>query len=275
MYPYLGNQDWLTAYGLFLIIALTTCWWLARRAAASNGVDPSHIDLALPLAFIVGAACVALFAGPRIRLYPLIFGCTAALFAYSLATRQSLRALLDLFALPVLAAIAIQRIGCFLAGCCWGDVAVHDSWLDIIAGTGLGQQLQTLPWAAGDWVVTAVQFPAGSLAWQQHVAAGLITADALVSLPVHPAQLYESALLLSIILLLRRLRRRGLPVGSLALTAFAAYGLARFGLEYLRADNPVFIGNLTLPQVTSALLFGAALLLLGRNLAAGSRPGDR
>ena len=273
MYPYLGNQDWLTAYGLFLIIALTTCWWLARRAAARSGVDPSHIDLALPLVFIVGAACVALFAGPRIRLYPLIFGCTAALFAYSLVAKLSFRTLLDIFALPTIAAIAIQRLGCFLAGCCWGDVAVHDGWLDVIAGTGLGHQLQTLPWAAGDWVVTAVQFPAGSLAWQQDLAAGLITAEAPVSLPVHPTQLYESVLLLPVILMLVRLERRELPAGSLALAAFAAYGLVRFGLEYLRADNPMFIGNLTLPQATSAALFAVSLLLLRRNLATGLRPG--
>ena len=273
MYPYLGNQDWLTSYGLFLIIALTTCWWLARRAAASKGLDPSHIDLALPLAFIIGAACIALFAGPRIRLYPLIFGCTAALFAYSLVAKLSFRALLDVFALPVVAAIVIQRIGCFLAGCCWGDVAVHDGWLDVIARTGLGHQLQTLPWAAGDWVVTAVQFPAGSPAWQQHIAAGLVTADAPVSLPVHPTQLYESVLLLPVILLLQRLERRELPAGSLALAAFAAYGFVRFGLEYLRADSLMFIGNQTLPQLMSAVLFGAALMLLRRNLITGSRPG--
>ena len=119
MHPFLGNQDWLTAYGLFLIIALASCWWLARRAAARAGVDPSHIDLALPLVFIVGAACVALAVGPRIRLYPLVFGCTGALFAYSVVAKQSFRTLLDVFALPAIAAIAIQRIGCFLAGCCW------------------------------------------------------------------------------------------------------------------------------------------------------------
>lgn len=275
MHPFLGNQDWLTAYGLFLIIALASCWWLARRAAARAGVDPSHIDLALPLVFIVGAACVALAVGPRIRLYPLVFGCTGALFAYSVVAKQSFRTLLDVFALPAIAAIAIQRIGCFLAGCCWGDVAVRDGWLDVIARTGLGHQLQTLPWAAGDWVVTAVPFPAGSLAWQQHLAAGLITADALVSLPVHPTQLYESALLLPVIVVLARLRRRQMPAGSVALAAFAGYGVVRFGIEYLRADSLLLIGELTLPQVASAALSVAALLLLRRNLGTGTRPTRR
>lgn len=265
MHPYLGNQDWLTSYGLFLITGLSVCWWLARRAARRAGIDPSHIDLLLPLAFIIGAACVSLVAGPRIRLYPLLFGCTAAVFAYSRTTGQSFRTLLDIFALPAVAAIAIQRIGCFLAGCCWGDVAVHDAWLDVIARTGLGQQLQTLSWAVGDWVVTAVQFPVGSPAWEQQLAAGLITRDALATLPVHPTQLYETALLVPIMVLLRALAGRNMPAGSLALVAFAAYGFARFGLEYLRADNAMFIGNLTLQQVTSAALLAMALLMLRQN----------
>ena len=203
--------------------------------------------------------------GPRIRLYPLVFGCTGALFAYSLVAKLPFRTLLDIFALPTIAAIAIQRVGCFLAGCCWGDVAVHDGWLDVIAGTGLGRQLQTWPWAAGDWVVTAVQFPAGSPAWQQHLAAGLIAENALASLPVHPTQLYESALLLPVIVLLSRMAQHRVPAGSVALAAFAAYGIVRFGLEFLRADNLGFIGNLTLPQFTSMALFCVALLLLDLN----------
>jgi len=275
MHPYLGNQDWLTSYGLFMIIGLTVCWWLARRAAIRVGVDPSHIDLLLPLAFIVGAACVELITGPRIRLYPLLLGCTAAVFAYARITRQPFRTLLDVFAVPVMAALAIQRVGCFLAGCCWGDVAVHDAWLDVVARTGLGRQLQTLPWAAGDWVVTAVQFPAGSPAWEQQLAAGLIADDALASLPVHPTQLYETALLVPVILLLRFLAGRRLPAGSLALTAFAAYGLVRFGLEYLRADNAIAFGNLTQPQLTSVAVFAAALLLLIRNRAPQDRLATR
>lgn len=264
MHPLIGNQDWVTAYGLAMIVGLAMCWWLARRGAVRAGIDPSHVDLLLPLAFIAGAACVAVFTGSRIRLYPLVLGCTLAVFAYSRVTRLPFRTLLDILALPAIAAIAIQRIGCFLAGCCWGDVAVHDAWLDVIAHTGLGHQLQTLPWAAGDWVVTAVQFPAGSPAWQQQLAAGLITEDALTTLPVHPTQLYETVLLVPVIVLLHQLGRRRIPAGSVALAAFAGYGFVRFGLEFLRADNLIFIGNLTFPQVTSAALCAGALLLLGK-----------
>ena len=273
MHPYLGNQDWITAYGLSMIIGLVVCWWLARRASVRAGIDPSHIDLLLPLAFIVGAACVALLTGPRIRVFPLVFGCTATVFAYARLTGQPFYRLLDVFALPTIAAVAIQRVGCYLAGCCWGDVAVHDAWLDVIARTGLGHQIQTLPWAVGDWVVTAVQFPAGSPAWQQHLAVGLITENTSRSLPVHPAQLYEAALLVPVLALLLRLGRRPLPAGCIALTAFAAYGIVRFGVEFLRADNLVFVGYLTLPQVTSIVVLAAALLLLWRRLQTGvSRP---
>jgi len=186
----------------------------------------------------------------------------AVVFAYSRIARLSFGRLLDILAIPTLAALLIQRFGCFLAGCCWGDVAIHDDWLTVIANTSLGAQLQTLPWAAGDWVATAVTFPAGSFAYEQHLAAALITADAPRSLPVHPTQLYEAVLLLPALWLLGRVRRGPHSAGALALCGFAAYGLIRFGIEFLRADSPMFAGDLTLPQLTSAAVFAAALVLL-------------
>lgn len=263
MYPHAGNQDWITSYGLFLLMACLTCWWLARRGARRAGLDPSHMDLLVPLAIAAGLLAVVLLTDSRVRVFPLILGGVAAVFVYSRVTRQSFGRLLDVLAIPTVAALIVQRCGCFLAGCCWGDVAVHDDWLAVIAGTSLGAQLQTLPWAAGDWVVTAVTFPAGSFAYEQHLAAALITGDALRSLPVHPTQLYEAALLLPAIWLLLRVRRRRHAAGVVALSGFAAYGLIRFGLEFLRADSRLIAGDLTIPQLTSAAILIMALVLLG------------
>lgn len=262
MYPRLGNQDWITSYGLFLLLACLVCWWLARRDARRVGLDPSHIDLLVPAALAAGLLTVVLVTDASARVFPLVFGGMAAVFVYSRISRQSFRQLLDILAIPTLAALGIQRFGCFLAGCCWGDVAVHDDWLDVIANTGLGTQLQTLPWAAGDWVVTAVTYPSGSFAYEQHLAAALITDDASRSLPVHPTQLYEAAMLLAAIWLLGRVRRGPHAAGAVALSGFAAYGFIRFGLEFLRADNSLVIGDLTLPQLTSAVVFGVAFMLL-------------
>lgn len=60
-------------------------------------------------------------------------------------------------------ALAIGRLGCFMAGCCSGRIS-------------------DLPWA--------LRYPPGNEAHSWHVAAGLIAADATLSLPVHPLPLY-------------------------------------------------------------------------------------
>lgn len=267
MHPYLGNQDWITSYGLFLLSACLTCWWLARRGARRAGLDPTHMDLLVPAAIAAGLLAVVLLTDSRVRVFPLIAGGMAAVFVYGRVTRLPFGQLLDILAIPTLAALLVQRFGCFLAGCCWGDVAVHDDWLAVIANTSLGAQLQTLPWAAGDWVVTAVTFPAGSFAYEQHLAAALITSDELRSLPVHPTQLYEAALLLPAIWLLGRIRRGQHAVGTIALSGFAAYGLIRFGIEFLRSDSRLIVGDLSGPQLMSAAMLAGALVSMRFNSA--------
>ena len=125
MHPHIGNQDWMASYGVVLVLALVTCWWLTRRNAATVGLEPSHIDLVFPLSIATGLATGVLM-GMGIKLIPLIVTCSIALLAYSRVARQSFRTLVDVFAMPVIVAIAIQRIGCLLAGCCWGEVVMHD-----------------------------------------------------------------------------------------------------------------------------------------------------
>ncbi|HSG48326.1 MAG TPA: prolipoprotein diacylglyceryl transferase family protein, partial [Longimicrobiales bacterium] len=207
MYPYPAGQAWITSWGLVLLLAVAACWALARRNARRCDLDPSHVDLVIPVALVLGIlasrAASALLpadrllagtewvAASRVRLIPVALGGIAAVLLYARVTSQSGRRLLDVLALPALAGLGIQRVGCFLAGCCWGDVAVRSEQLDLLAGSGLGPQLQTFPWAVGGWGL-AVAFPAGSFAWEQHRVAGLIPPEAAASLPVLPTQLYEA-----------------------------------------------------------------------------------
>ena len=236
MYPNIGDQEWITTYGLFFLLALAATWWLARRNATAAGIDPSHIDLVLPLSTGTGLAVVALV-GTGVKLVPLIVSCSLVLLIYSRLARQPFRTLVDVFALPVIVAISIQRIGCFLAGCCWGDVVTSDdAW-------GL-----------------AVQFPAGSFAWEQQVATGQLTTDVVASLPVHPTQLYEAALLVPVAFLLHRISLKRLPGGSVALLAVASYALLRFGIEFLRADSLPIIGYLTMAHLLCLLLLSAVVV---------------
>jgi len=106
-----------------------------------------------------------------------------------------------------------------------------------------------------------VQYPPGSLPFEQHVAMGLIGPDALASLHVYPVQLYEAVLILGIVLLLSRLDWRRQPRGTLTVLTVCAYAITRFALEYLRADGAIVIGNLTVTQLQCIVLLGCGALL--------------
>ncbi len=269
MYSHFSSTDWITPFGLVFIIAIFTAWLLARRNATTSGIDPSHVDLMLPIALIVGVAGGTAFAmfmpadhlvageamnhGIRVRLFSILGAGGLALFIYGRIAGLSCRRLLDVFALPTLAALLIHRFGCYLAGCCWGD----------IVGSGhVGEfavQVQTTSFLEG--VVHGVQYPPGSLPYEQHMVLGLIEPGAIASLPVYPVQLYEAALLFILVLLLSRVPWRRLPRGTLALLAVVSYAVMRFFIEYLRADGSVVLGNLTITQLQCIILASSVVLL--------------
>ena len=100
------------------------------------------------------------------------------------------------------------RIGCFLNGCCWGEVS-------------------NLPWA--------VPFPQDSFPWVYQLGKGLIAANARHSLPIHPTQLYSSLaglLLFGIALVLERRRWRPGVLFGVMLFLYSGF---RFGVDFLRA----------------------------------------
>lgn len=232
MHPYVGNQDWIPTYGLVLVLALATCWWLGRRNARSVGIDASHIDLLLPLALLAGFGLSALRPEPQVQLIPLIACCLGVVFVYSRASKLSFAQLTDVLAVPTLVAIAIQRVGCFLAGCCWGHPVGGDTWR---------------------WL--GVEFPAGSFAFEQQLADGLIEPGAMTSHPVHATQLYEAVLLVPLASALWRSARSPQARGAITLTAIAGYAAIRFGVEFLRAEVIDFPGPFTLVQVLCLGLF--------------------
>ena len=291
MHYHQGTENLVTAFGMFFVAALLVFWWLARRTAVRSGIEPSHIDLLLPLAIIggiIGGALLSLLmpedrqiAGEmlrvdsRIRLFGLVISGALVVFIYSRVAKQKYRTLLDVLAMPTLAALIVHRFGCFLAGCCWGDISISDPWLSSIAGTDVGRQVQTLPWLAGEWVRTGVTYGPDTLPFQQQLAIGLIDAEATASLPVHPVQLYEAALLGLVLLALPRLRLKRLPAGSTALLTIIAYALLRFCVEYLRADGNIVLGMLTATQLQCIVLLvlGAGLGMISRHAAHHQRIG--
>jgi len=269
MYSHFDSGIWITPFGLIFLSAILVSWWLTRRNAMSISIDGSHIDLLLPISLIVGIAGGALLSrlmpldsmvagelmqtGVRVRLFSLLICGAAAVFVYSRICKLSFRRLLDVFALPTIAGLMIHRVGCFLAGCCWGDLVSNEH------ATRFATQVQTLPFLGG--LTSGVHYPRGSLAFEQHVAMGLIEPGALASLPVYPVQLHEGALLLVLLLVLWRFPWRSSPKGLLTVLVVCAYAVVRFFLEYLRADGAIVLGNLTITQMQCLVLLCSAALL--------------
>jgi phosphatidylglycerol:prolipoprotein diacylglycerol transferase len=81
-----------------------------------------------------------------------------------------------------------------------------------------------------------------------------------------PTQLLESAALLGLFLVLRRLqeRRAAAPVGWLFGVYLLGYAVVRFIIEFLRGDQAVVWAGLTLQQLLSAGVFLAGLMLCRR-----------
>ncbi len=113
--------------------------------------------------------------------------------------------------------VAFGRLGCFLAGCCFGATC-------------------DLPWA--------VRFPIYSDAWRLHrklnpeLLNSLTQQTYAASLPVHPTQLYEALLCIAIFIVIwfglrkRKYKRYGVQIAFLMIS----YGIGRFLIEMVRAD---------------------------------------
>ena len=131
--------------------------------------------------------------------------------------------------------LMITRIGCFLYGCDFGA-----------------------PWN-GPW---AVRFPAGSPAFNQQRMLGLLGPSATQSLPVHPAQLYESLnglVLLCLLLVIRRYRKFS---GQMFVAFTMGYGVLRYYVEVLRADpQRGSIGPFSTSEFIGIVTFAACLAL--------------
>ncbi len=237
-------------YGTMLVLAFVfstaLAWWRAKR----ERLDPEVIiDIAFWL-FLFGMIGARLFYcveywGHEIKTvwdalqywkggvvyYGGIVGGTIAFFVYRHFKPFPLRPFLDVVAPSIAVGTLFGRLGCFLNGCCYGDICDY-------------------PWA--------VAFPQYSPPWGQQRAVGLIAANAPQSLPVHPTQLYsalDSLVLLLLMTAFYPLRRRdGEVMGVLML----AYPVTRFLIEYLRNDEPAFFAGMTIAQnISFLLLFGA------------------
>jgi phosphatidylglycerol---prolipoprotein diacylglyceryl transferase len=155
----------------------------------------------------------------------------------------------DIAGIGIPLGLVFGRIGCFLAGCCFGKVC-------------------DLPWGTS--------FPAGSEA-SKHQALLSQQMDSIFpelgphlpfsknidSLPVHPTQLYEAlACFLIFAYLYFVLSKRRSFDGQLFLVSMILYGIARFGIEFLRDDDRGGLLALSTSQIIAIPLVVVCSILL-------------
>ncbi len=147
------------------------------------------------------------------------------------------------FAVPI--GLAFGRMGCLLAGCCFGSE--NDGALSLV-------------------------FPPRSPASDAQFKAGDLLSSATWSQPVHPTQIYESAASLAIAAYCYLwLHGRKRYDGQVFVAFLALYAAARFGLEMLRADDRGGAVGLSTSQLVG-LAIAVAAFALHRKLGSARSP---
>jgi phosphatidylglycerol:prolipoprotein diacylglycerol transferase len=90
-------------------------------------------------------------------------------------------------------------------------------------------------------------------------------------LPIHPTQLYASAGLLVVFIILRLSYRRRRFDGQIFLGYILLYSALRFFMEMIRGDSTFVVAGFTLFQCLSVALFGIGLLIYGARLCKTTR----
>jgi phosphatidylglycerol:prolipoprotein diacylglycerol transferase len=270
MFPILLSSPRVPSYGAILVLACGLGWWLARRRARGLGIPVWHIDWLVPLLLAgagvgarltsLGSQWVADDSGNDRLLYGGLLTAVGVAVVYAKVACLPLGRLGDAFAFALPVGICLLRVGCFLGGCCWGDICGSPDRLSVVEDQAWRRQVQTFPpLCDGDWPL-AVTFPAGSPAYYQHLTAGLLPPGAERSLPVHPVQLYETAACLGLLGLLCMLDARLRRWGESFLACGVGYSAIRFVVEWFRADTRPLVWGLTLAQLASIFCAGMCLI---------------
>ncbi|MEB3244962.1 MAG: prolipoprotein diacylglyceryl transferase [Vampirovibrionales bacterium] len=228
------------SFGVLIAIALLLAYNWGNHRLLNAGLRPEQYQslwLWLLIPALLGAkAFYAIWFWEQFTLDPLgtllnrgglvwyggVVGALLGLWFFAKRASLSLLNLLDALTLPVLAGLALGRIGCLLAGCCFGAPC-------LLNGT-------PLPWA--------VYYPPGHLSHPHGV---------------HPSPIYEALGAIALLIVLK-FRQHQFSQGILTACTLIGLGGLRFIVEMTRGDTLKLLA-LSVSQWLSLMMLVAGVIL--------------
>jgi phosphatidylglycerol:prolipoprotein diacylglycerol transferase len=248
VYPELFKLGPITVYtyGVLLAAAYLLGLRLAMSRAKSRGLDPNRaldLGIAIIISALVGAKLLLLlvdfdtFRRNPAELFSIVrsagvfygglIAAVAVAFWYMWRHKMPLWTTCDVFAPGVALGHAVGRLGCLMAGCCYGR-ETHVPWAITFTNP-----------AAHDNVGTPL------------------------NVPLHPTQLYESAAEALILVLLLVTEKRGRPFAGRTFWSYMVlYGISRFAIEFFRNDERGMLFGVSTSQFISLVLVPLAIGML-------------
>jgi len=234
------------SYGVLLAAAYLLGLWLAARRARQAGLDANKVlDLGIwvIIAALVGAKALLFIVDfeqftsswqeftTLLRSGGVFYGgliAAVVVCVYQLRKHKlPLWTSGDLFAPGIALGYMVGRLGCLLAGCCYGkptDVAWAVTFTDPVANLNVGTPL---------------------------------------NIPLHPTQLYEAGAELLILIFLLVSERRGRPFHGRTFWAYMLlYAISRYIIEFYRGDPRGMVLGMSTSQFISLILAPLSLAML-------------
>lgn len=248
MFPRLFEIGPLTvySYGVMLAAAYLLGLQLAVRRARRHGIDGDRVlDLGIYaiIAALIGAKLLLLVVDfDYFRSHPaeiwslarsggvfyggLIVSFLVAIW-YIRRHRLPLWSTTDMFAPGIALGHVVGRLGCLLAGCCYGKPT-------------------TMPWG----ITFSDLFAATNVGTPLHVS-------------LHPTEIYEASAELIILIALLVTERRGRPFPGRTFWFYVSlYAISRFIIEFFRGDPRGMMWGLSTSQLISVALFPLSVVML-------------
>lgn len=263
-------------YGTMVAIAFLTGIFLGVYRAKKLGENPQNIlDLCLYIMIgsIAGARLVFVMNNWeyfRNNLIEILFiqqgglvfygGMIAAVLIaiiYLKLKHLSILLYLDILTPSLAIGHAIGRIGCFFNGCCYGKVPESGSLFGFLA--------VRFPRIVDKIMVTPEHFSEqviGSPPYVDHLYKGLITDEAVCSLPVYPTQLFSAAMNFAFFVIVTYMFRTRKFNGQIWWSYLIMYAVGRFLIECIRGDVPrIEPTPFTFSQLISIAMFAVGIIM--------------